>query len=94
MASIKSWFSPLSSTRRHLVAIGATLALLGFGIGGPLIASAGRATPDAERLRQANTIVRTNMWLEEHNLDRSSSVDMKKALDLACKERKARGLGC
>jgi len=59
-----------------------------------LFAGTGPLNQDAERVFEASMIVRTNTWLEDRNLDRNSSADMKKALDIACKELKARGHGC
>lgn len=85
---------PLPLPVRRFMGVGVALCVVGVGAGVPIFAGTSPINQNAERVREASVVVRTNTWLEDRNLDRNSSADMRKALDIACKELKARGHGC
>jgi hypothetical protein len=59
-----------------------------------VLSSMSETNATAQQTREATRVVRTNQWLTERGLDANSSVDMMKALILACDEIKARGERC
>ncbi len=85
---------PLPLSVRRFLGVSVALGVVAAGAGVPILAGTGEMNEDAAKVREASMVVRTNNWLEDRNLDRNSSADMRKALDIACKELKARGHGC
>lgn len=95
MTSTNSIESSISNTwTRRLVGIGVTLGVVAFGAGAVVASSLGTDNASAQRVEAATKVMRTNQWLEARSLDTSSSVDMMRALIMACDEIKARGEAC
>ncbi len=80
--------------RRRAMAMVVSLGIVLTGILASLAAGLSQDNAEAERVRKAQLVVRTNQWLENRNLDPSSSADMTEALDLACRMARARGDAC
>lgn len=83
-----------SGWKRLAVGIGAALAITAPALGVAVAASLSPNVAEAQRLQEADKVVRTQRWLVTRNLDPSSSVDMMRALILACDEIKTRGAQC
>lgn len=83
-----------NSWTRRLLGIGVILGVLVFGIGAAVASSIGTENSEAERVEAATKVLRTNQWLDARDLDTSSSVDMMRALIIACDEIESRGEAC
>lgn len=95
MTSINSIESSMSSRwTRRIMSIGVILGVLAFVTGAAVASSLGTENSEAQRVEAATKIMRTNQWLEARNLEKSRSVDMMRALIMACDEIKSRGEAC
>lgn len=86
--------TPFNPRRRRNVGIAVAVGLLSLVGAGAMTAAHGAQNAEAERVQAASRTVRTHQWLEARSLDPSSSVDMMKALILACEEIRSRGDRC
>lgn len=77
-----------------MIGISVALGVLAFGIGTAVVVALGTENAEALRAQAAVGVMRTNQWLDDKNLDKNSSVDMMRALILACDEIKTRGERC
>jgi hypothetical protein len=82
------------TSNRRLLGVLAACGVIGVALGMAAAVSASHANEAAQRTADALRVVRTNNWLTARNLDVNSSVDMMKALIIACDELRARGDRC
>lgn len=89
-------FNPLRSNAwlREFAGIGVAIGISAFGAVAAMVSALGADNSEAARTEAATRVVRTDEWLRARKLDPSSSVDMMRALILACNEIKARGERC
>jgi hypothetical protein len=80
--------------KRRLLGVVVAVGVLTIGAGALVVGRSGTDNTEAKRVQDAARVIRTDQWLLARNLDKNSSVDMMRALIMACDEIKTRGESC